>query len=423
MLLTCACGEADDDAAKSSADTTEPEVATSVGQLPEACGSPDASTPDASRPDASAPDASTPDSAVPAPTPVGTWVNVTPQGNTGVLGIASSASSPSTLYVNAYSTWPPSGSNSGIYKSTNGGDSWVGPIGTKFYNYDGSAYTDGNPWNKGVAWTIAVDPTNPNVVYAMCAFWGPQGLWKTTDGGNTWRSILSGTDTSQMTADIYAITIDPRNPLHVLLTFHSGWHFTADAGVAESKDGGNTWIQHPPTGAWGAGHYVFFLGRDDAGNPSSDAWILATQYAGYWRTMNAGQTWTQVSSQYNMQHGAGAMYRASNGALYMGATNHLIRSTDNGRTWVDSNAPSNQDGYNAVIGDGVRMYIQTANTGSNTTGPQPYYTSLETDGTHWAVQNSQRFNDGPGWMAVDRSRKIIYSANWHYGLWRLTTGN
>lgn len=354
---------------------------------------------------------------------VGKWVKISPPGAVSTVGVGLSAAAPSTLYVDAYSTWPPSGDKAGIYKSTDRGETWRGPIGSAFYGHDGEPYTGENPWSSGVAWTIAVDPTDPDVVYAMCAFFGPQGLWKSTDGGDTWRSILSPADTDAMSADIYAIAIDPANPRHVLITFHSGWHFTGNAGVAESLDGGASWIQHAPQGDWGAGHYAFFLGRDDAGKPSSDAWMLATQGAGFWRTLDAGKSWAQVTSSYNMQHGAGGLYRASTGVLYMGAVNALIRSENNGKTWSNAGAPGNQDGYNAVIGDGVQMFVQSANTGSNTTGPQPFYASLETDGTHWTPYNAQTFGDGPGWMAADRPSRVVYAALWDHGLHRLVTGN
>lgn len=356
--------------------------------------------------------------------PVGTWVDISPARNINrnTVGLGFSPAAPNTLYVDSYPTWPPSGASSGIYKSTDGGNSWKGPIGTKFFNNDGTPYTGKNPWLEGVSWNIAVDPLNADVLYAMCAFWGPQGMWKSTDGGDTWRALMSDSERQQMSADLYSIQIDPRDHLHLLVTFHSGWSFGTHAGVAESKDGGKTWLQHPPQGAWAAGHYVFFLGQDDSGAPSSDTWLLATQSNGYWRTLDGGRTWSQVSAEFNMQHGAGGMYRASSGVLYTGATNHLIRSTDNGKTWSDAKAPFNPDGYNAVIGDGVRLYVQSANTGKNTTGPQPFYTSLETDGTHWTAQNEQLFDNGPGWMAVDRTRKVIFSANWDK-LWRLKTGN
>jgi hypothetical protein len=356
----------------------------------------------------------------------GTWVDISPYGLMSALGLAVAPSAPGTLYVNAKTGWPPSDPKSGIYKSTDGGNSWgAGPIGTAFYNYDGTVYTGGNPWQVGVSWTLAVDPTDADVVYAHCSFFGPQGPWKTTDGGASWRSILSSADAAQMTPDVYAITIDPLDHLHVLMTFHSPWATTSPAGIAESKDGGATWLLHPPPSGvdWGTGHYAFFLGQDDAGAPSSTAWMLATQSAGFWRSLDAGATWTQVSATYGMQHGGGALYRASTGALYMGAVSHLIRSTDNGQTWTDAGAPSNEDGYNSVIGDGTRMYVQSANTGTNTTGPQPFYTSLETDGTHWTPQNTQTFPDGPGWMAVDRKNQLVYASLWDQGLWRLATGD
>ena len=367
---------------------------------------------------------------VPPAHTVGSWVEISPPdtvtdpgGLHSAIGVGSSPQAPATIYVDAYPTWPPSGDKAGIYKSTDRGDTWTGPLGKSFFNNDGSAYTEGNPWQQGVSWNIAVDPTDADTVYSMCSFFGPQGLWKTTDGGDTWSAIMSRDDTDKMSADIYAITIDPNNHEHVLVTFHSGWNFGPDAGVAETVNGGMSWIQHPPQSGWLAGHYAFFLGQDDAGKPSSDAWMLATQGDGYWRTLDAGKTWTQVSSKYQMQHGACALYRASTGVLYMGALNNLLRSTDNGKTWDTAGAPSNQDGYNSVIGDGVRMYVQSANTGTSSVGPGSFYTSLETDGLNWEVQNDQTFEDGPGWMTADRTQKVVYAALWDHGLWRLYTGN
>jgi photosystem II stability/assembly factor-like uncharacterized protein len=282
----------------------------------------------------------------------------------------------------------------------------------------------GNPWSQGFSQNIAVDPTDANVLYAMCSFFGPQGLYKSTDGGDSWTFSLSADDVATMTVDIYSIVIDPRDHLHVLITFHSPWASLQDAGVAESLDGGKTWIKHAPESGWHASHYVFFLGQDDQGNPSSTAWILATQDAGFFRTMNAGQTWDPIAPGYFMQHGATALYRASTGDLYMGALQHLLRSTDNGKTWSDAGALSNSDGYNSVIGDGVRMFTAPANTGtSSDKTARPLYSSLESDGQHWEAYNDQTFLDGPGWMAADRCNRIIYASLWDHGFWRLRTGD
>jgi len=355
----------------------------------------------------------------------GTWVNVTPAEVWAVmsptadyctLGVGLSPAAPSTIYLGTGCT-----PRFGVWKTTNGGASWRhANAGANYYNNDDSPFLDGEVLDNSHQWTVSVDPTDPDIVYVPAGFGSvAQGLWKTTNGGHDWRQLLSDDLSRSTSADIYALTINPRDRLQLLVSFHSGWNFGSDAGIIESRDGGNTWIQHPPAGRWGAGHYAFFLGRDDAGHDSSNYWLLATQGAGYWRTTDAGNTWTQVSSTFNMQHGAGGLYRATNGVLYCGATNHLARSTDNGRTWSNAGAFSNKDGYNSVIGDGTYIYIQTANTSHNTTDPQPYYYSLETDGLTWTPYNTQTFNDGPGWMAFDSTNKIVYSSNWGAGLWRL----
>ena len=349
-------------------------------------------------------------------TPPGTWVNITPpqippmlpfvEPQFGMATIGLSPVAPSTIYV---------GTNyNGIFKSTDGGNNWV-----KINTGANSVALD-----KGRNWTLAVDPTNVNTLYTVAGY-GPvqQGIFKSVNGGVDWKQMLTGSTLSQTTGDIYSIAIDPLNHLHLLVGSHSPWNFGSNAGVLESLDGGQKWILHASQGPWGAGHYVFFLGQDDAGGPSSAAWLLATQGNGFWRTLDSGTTWTQVSSTENMQHGAGQLYRAITGALYTGAVQHPLRSTDNGRTWTAVGPPNTRDGYNAIIGDGTYLYAQSANTGASTTGPHPYYYSLETDGTMWQPYSDQTFADGPVSMAFDARNRILYSSNWCAGLWRLATGH
>jgi photosystem II stability/assembly factor-like uncharacterized protein len=294
----------------------------------------------------------------------GVWTNISPSGQNIALGIGFSPANPSVLYLNT--------SLGGMFKSTDGGADWKGSIGTTFFDNDGVTPT-GNPWGpgsggctgQGRSWTVTCDPTDANVVYAFSAFNCLQGPWKTTDGGNTWRYLLNSSDVHTASADIYAIAVSQLNHLHVLMTFHSPFQGIGggDAGIAESKDGGNTWILHKPQSQGGempncgAGEYAFFLEEknDRSPDPEGKFWIFATQANGYWRTEDAGQTWTRIADGYAMQHGACGLYRASTGFLYMGAVGHLLRSTDNGHTWADAGALSNSDGYNAVIGDGENM--------------------------------------------------------------------
>lgn len=112
----------------------------------------------------------------------------------------------------------------GVWKTTNGGQSWT-------------PQTDNIDLDFINALTI--DPTNPNVLYAgtgesaTVGYEGLRGLGilKTTDGGNTW-SRLAGT----MTPDFYwvnKITVSKVNPQRV--------YAATSTGVFQSLDGGSTW--------------------------------------------------------------------------------------------------------------------------------------------------------------------------------------
>jgi len=352
------------------------------------------------------------------------WEKITPTGptlpcdsinNYGFQTIdGAKADSPGTLYVGTCLQ--------GIWKSTNGGENWFKVSVGDYTNNDGSANTTGNVLDQGRNWTLAVDPTNSNIVYTVNGYGNAQGLWKSTDGGIDWKQILTPT-AGALTPDVYRISIDPLDHLHLLVAFHSGWSGGKDAGVIESKDGGATWIAHDPVAGWGAGHYVFFLGQDDTGKPSSDVWLLTTQGDGFWRTTDAGQMWTQVvdGSVHNMQHGGEEVYRTKNNDLYAGAVGTLLQSSNNGQSWTAVN-PSATDGYNAIIGDGVDLYAQPANTGTaNHMGG--YLFSPESDGTTWTPYDDQTFLDGPMAMVYDPVTGLVYSSNWCGGVWRLKTGH
>jgi hypothetical protein len=178
--------------------------------------------------------------------------------------------------------------------------------------------------------------------------------------------------------------------------------------VIESLDGVSTWTIHPLPNL-GYGHYIFFM-------VNSTTWLLGTQENGFWRTTNSGKTWNQVST-ISMSHGAGSLYRAKGGLWYTAAFNTVLRSMD-GVNW-NPVGPHLGDYLYSVIGDGTNLYTQSANTGENTTGSVPYYTSPETDGVNWIPMNSQKFNDGPMSMVYDQSNRIIYSSNWRVGVWKL----
>ncbi len=143
---------------------------------------------------------------------------------------------------NPFTIWVGSGENNsqrsvgygdGVYKSTDGGSSWL-KMGLPKSEHIGKIY---------------VDPRNSNVVYvaAQGPLWadgGDRGLYKTIDGGKTWTKILNISEKTGVT-DIVA---DSRNPdvlyaasyqrrRHVFTLIDGG----PESAVYKSEDAGATW--------------------------------------------------------------------------------------------------------------------------------------------------------------------------------------
>ena len=152
----------------------------------------------------------------------------------------------------------------GLYKTTDGGDSWVGPLGASAFNA------------RGVG-AIAVKPGDPNTIYASSGRAGrgassvvsggvvtlvpgaPQwGLWKSTDGGLSWTFLHNGgalaaacnTGNLLAQASNTIVGCSPRGVRQVVLdpsdpdTVYAGSYAR---GVWRSSDGGLSWVQIKPS--------------------------------------------------------------------------------------------------------------------------------------------------------------------------------
>ena len=144
-----------------------------------------------------------------------------------VRGVAVHPTNPDIVYIGAAS--------GGIWKTIDGGANWTDMSG------DLNLLTFG---------AIAIDPNNPNTVYAgtgesrwlfnNVTFEG-DGLYKSTDGGVSWLSILIGSGTQSHIADI---EVSPHDPNILLAALGSGnWDhaFPTNEGVWRSTDAGLTW--------------------------------------------------------------------------------------------------------------------------------------------------------------------------------------
>jgi photosystem II stability/assembly factor-like uncharacterized protein len=205
-----------------------------------------------------------------------TWKKILfKDADTGAIDLAFEPRNPDTIYASLwqakrppYSTYPPiEGPGSGLYKSTDGGDTW--------HQLTGAGLPDGMVGRIG----IAVAPSNPQRVYALIEA-KEGGLFRSDDSGATW--TRAGTDARIRGRAWYfsGITVDPGNADIV---------YCPDVALYRSTDGGATFT--PIKGAPGGDDY-HFLWID----PSNGQHMALASDQGTVISLDGGETW---SSWYN----------------------------------------------------------------------------------------------------------------------------
>jgi photosystem II stability/assembly factor-like uncharacterized protein len=229
-----------------------------------------------------------------------------------ILALAIDPSSPATLYAGAGNGG--AFKTNGVFKTTNGGETWTSPS-AQLGNSD--------------VFALAVDPSTPSTLYAstMSLSDFPDSLNKSTDGGVTWTESLTG-------HDVYALAFDPSAPA----TVYAG---TGDEGVLRSTDGGVSWNPVKAGAVDQPGPYVVALAID----PTAPATIYASTGAAVFKSTDGGGTWTK--SVGGNAVGSFAIDPSAPATIYAGTGgNGVLKSTDGGVNWSPVNA--GLTGYNVA---------------------------------------------------------------------------
>jgi photosystem II stability/assembly factor-like uncharacterized protein len=316
----------------------------------------------------------------------------------------------------------------GVWRTTNDGTSW-----TPVFDTQGS-YSIG---------AVVIDPNNPSVVWVGTGENNDQrsvsygdGIYKSEDGGKTWRNM--GLKQSE---HIARIVIDPRDS-NVIYAAAPGplWKGGGDRGLYKSTDGGKNWTSLIKVGEYTGVADVIL----DPRNP--DIVLAATHQrerkyytlihggpeSAIWRSTDAGKTWTKVTT--GMPTGElgrmGLAYAPSNPSMIYAqieaseGRGGLYRSTDNGVTWERRNNSDSQGQYYAhVVVDPAnpeRVYIMNVNITVSNDGGRTMAT-LPTRNKHvdnheiWIdPKNNNRYLvgcDGGVYETFDRGENWIFKAN------------
>jgi photosystem II stability/assembly factor-like uncharacterized protein len=277
--------------------------------------------------------------------------SIGPAGMSGrVTAIDVVRKNPNVIYIGSAS--------GGLWKSESGGVSWTPVFDTMAVASIGA---------------IAVDQHSPDIVWVGTGEGNPRnsqtngnGVYKTLDGGKTWKHL--GLD---KTRNIHRLILDPQNPdVAYVAALGAAWGENPERGVFKTTDGGQTWQKvlyvNEKTGCadlvidptnpnklfaamWEYRRWPWFFKSGGAGS-------------GLYVTFDAGRTWKKLTHEDGLPKGdlgrIGLAIAPSNPkrvyALIESQKNALYRSDDGGFTWKkisDTNIGNRPFYYCEIVAD------------------------------------------------------------------------
>ncbi len=272
-------------------------------------------------------------------------------GYRGTWGVCFDPKRPERIWI---------GSEHGLYRSTDGGGNW--------------RLAFGGDASHGIH-AIACDPSNPDIVYAATGrgartpvAWARGNVWKSTDGGDTWKVIYpaGGQDGAAKGRNWTTLAIDPQSPF-VPGKGHQRLYLCGQAGFLVSEDAGDTWtsldaslpggvVSLPAEAGARSGIGTLWLapGRERAVLFASIV-VRTTDAArkewlgGVYASADGGRTWVprnrgleQVLGQMAAMSSAGLRYSLLTGCaarpqvMYWACAQGVFKTEDGGASWAQA---------------------------------------------------------------------------------------
>jgi len=267
-----------------------------------------------------------------------TWQHIGLTGTRQISKIVIDPTDPDVVYVGAQgSPWVASGER-GVYRSTDGGRSW-----------DRVLFVDDDT---GVSF-LSMDMHNPRVIYA--AMWdhrrtpwnvrsgGPgSGLYKTTDGGDTWQELTAGLPDLMGNT---GISVSRANPQRVWAMIEA-----VDGGVYRSDDAGASWRRvNGDPGIRDRGWYYTHIFADP--RDENKVYVLAASMV---VSIDGGNTFSGVRTPHGDNHDLW-INPHDNRFMVQGNDGGANVSFDQGKSWsTQANQPTGQ--FYRVITDNIFPY-------------------------------------------------------------------
>jgi photosystem II stability/assembly factor-like uncharacterized protein len=217
----------------------------------------------------------------------------------------------------------------GVYRTKDGGKTWERIL----YVNESAGAVD-----------LVLDPTNPRILYAST--WrvlrtpysfesGGEGsaLWKSTDGGDTWKNLTKSKGMPKGTLGIIGVTVSASNPQNVYAIVEAD-----KGGVFRSHDGGDTWDK--ASESRDLRQRAWYYSRIYADPKDEDAVYVVN--VRFHKSKDGGKTFTTIATPHGDNHD---LWIAPNDPLRMIESNDggANVTTDGGRSWTsEGNQPTAQ---------------------------------------------------------------------------------